>query len=137
MCYFWFILQKLYNIKSNIILFICINFMHYCYIVNVCIIGGHNDLVTSFVGIISDLDTPIDRLVVSFMSKNVFLSYLNCDSWMCCGFVLKISPPKKAELLLFNSFSLRFDVTAINVECSLILQMKHASWFNFTSLFMS
>lgn len=49
---------------------------------------------------------------------------------MCCGFVLKISPPppkKKAELLLFNSFSLRFDVTAINVECSLILQMKHAS----------
>lgn len=48
---------------------------------------------------------------------------------MYCGFVLKISPPppKKAELLLFNSFSLRFDVTAINVECSLILQMKHAS----------
>lgn len=40
--------------------------MYYCYIVNVCIIGGYNDLVIFFVGIISDLDIFIDRLVIVF-----------------------------------------------------------------------
>lgn len=47
-------------------------------------------------------------------------------------FFLKFLPEKeKAELLLFHSFFIRFDVTVINLECSLTNETCFLIYFYF------